>query len=84
MCFWDYLLSEYPNGFGGKDWDYHALSAHICFDCIKNFKKIVSKTDSGEFILNLGSDVILTLNKKCLARTTRAPWNLLGCQCVCP
>lgn len=40
MCFWEYLLTEYPNGLygeNGDDWDYKILSKHICFKCIRKF-----------------------------------------------
>lgn len=38
MCFWNYLLSKYPDGFDGENWDYRALSEHICFECVKDFR----------------------------------------------
>lgn len=35
MCFWEYLLFEYPNGFSSKNWIDKRLSKVVCFDCIK-------------------------------------------------
>lgn len=93
MCFWKYLLEEYPNGFNGENWDYKSISKNICFNCIKAFRHIdwsntsiglrddlpneISRTPENTFVLHLGDGVDIILHRRSLLYNKNLPWTLI-------